>query len=177
MLRDLDEILAQLDSFPLTIEALVGGLPESLTQQNEGPNTWSVREIVAHLIHGEYTDWLPRIRMILEFQDSKTFEPFVRAPEQNESSSMVELLREFRKLREANLAQVRALQLTPSQLALPGRHPALGLVTMSQLIATWAAHDLTHLHQLSRVLAYPLRYEVGPWQRYLGVMHCNGHSE
>lgn len=174
---DLDEILAQLDSFPLTLEALLGGLPESLTQQNEGPGTWTVREIVAHLIHADHTDWLPRIHTILEFQDSKTFEPFVRAPQQNESASIVELLREFRKAREKNLEEVRALKLTADQLTLPGRHPAFGPVTLSQLIATWAAHDLTHLHQLSRVLAYPLREAVGPWQRYLGVMHCDGHSE
>ncbi len=173
----LDEILAQLDSFPLTLEALLGGLPESLTQQNEGPHTWTVRQIVVHLIHAEHTDWLPRIRMILEFQDSRTFEPFVRATQQNDSASMVELLREFRKIREANVQQVRAFTLTPEQLALPGRHPAFGSVTMSQLMATWAVHDLTHLHQLSRVLAYPLREAVGPWEKYLGVLHCDGHSE
>lgn len=172
----LDEILVQLDSFPNTLEALLGNLPDSLTRQNEGAESWSAREVVAHLIHGEHTDWLPRIRMILEFQDSKTFEPFVRAPQQDEAASMADLLAEFRRLRAENVSQVRELNLLPEQLALPGKHPAFGSVTLSQLMATWAAHDLTHLHQLSRVLAYPLRNEVGPWEKYLGVMHCDGHS-
>jgi hypothetical protein len=114
--------------------------------------------------------------MILEFQDSKTFEPFVRAPQQDEAASMSGLLAEFRHARVENLRQVRALNLKPEQLELPGNHPAFGRVTLSQLIATWAAHDLTHLHQLSRLLAHPLRDEVGPWEKYLGVMHCQGHS-
>jgi hypothetical protein len=174
---NLDEILIQLHSFPGTLEALLAPLPDSLIRQNEGAGTWTPREILAHLIHGEHTDWLPRIRMILEFQDSKTFDPFVRAPQQDESASMVELLAEFRAAREENLWQVRAIGLKPEQLALPGRHPAFGPVTLAQLISTWATHDLTHLHQLSRVLAYPLRAEVGPWEKYLGVLHCDGHSE
>jgi hypothetical protein len=170
-------ILSQLESFPSVLEALLGNLPDASTRKNEGPNTWTPREIVAHLIHGEHTDWLPRIRMILEFQDSKTFEPFVRAPQQNESASMADLLVEFARLRAESLEQLQALNLKPEQLALPGRHPAFGPVTLSQLISTWAAHDLTHLHQLSRLLAHPLRDEVGPWEKYLGVLHCNGHSE
>lgn len=173
----LDETIAQLESFPATLQALLGGLPDALTRQNEGPNTWTVREIVAHLNHAERTDWPPRIRAILEFQDTKTFDPFVRAAEADESLSMADLLREFRRLRMDNLVQLRALNLQPEQLALTGRHPSLGQVTLSQLIATWAAHDLTHLHQLSRVLAYPLRDAVGPWRVHLGVLRCNGHSE
>lgn len=173
----LDEIFARLELFPSVLEALLGNLPEALTRKNEGPNTWSPREIVAHFNHAERTDWPPRIRMILEFQDSKTFEPFVRAPQMNESVSMAGLLAEFRRLRAENMEQMRALNLQPEQLALCGLHPALGRVTLSQLIATWAAHDLSHLHQLSRVLAHPLRDAVGPWERHLGVLHCDGHSE
>jgi hypothetical protein len=152
-------------------------LPDTLVRQNEGERTWSAHEIVAHLIQAEHTDWLPRLRMILEFQDSKTFEPFVRTPRQDDSASLGDLLAEFRDARQENVRHIREMNLGPQQLALPGRHPAFGPVTMSQLIATWVAHDLTHLHQLSRVLAYPLREAVGPWEKYLGVMHCEGHSQ
>jgi hypothetical protein len=173
----LDEIFTRLESFPSVLEALLGNLPDALTRTNEGANTWTAREIVVHLIHAERTDWPPRIRMILEFQDSRPFDPFVRMPQMNEAASMAELLREFRDVRNRNLADVRALDLRPEQLAVQGRHPALGKVTLSQLIATWAVHDLTHLHQLSRLLANPLRDAVGPWEKHLGVLHCNGHSE
>ncbi len=109
--------------------------------------------------------------------EAKTCESFVRALQRNESASIGDLRDGVRRLRAENVEQVRALRLRPEQLALPGRHPAFGVVTLSQLISTWAAHDLTHLHQLSRVLAHPLKDAVGPWQRYLGVLHCNGHSE
>lgn len=87
-----------------------------------------------------------------------------------------QLLDEFARLRSENLRDLRALNLRPEDLARRGRHPALGAVTLSELLATWAAHDLTHLHQISRVMAHQYRDAVGPWSAFLGVLHCAGHS-
>ena len=89
---------------------------------------------------------------------------------------MGELLDEFARLRRQNLDEVRSWRLGPEDLAKRGRHPGLGPVTLSQLLATWAAHDLTHLHQISRIMAHQYRELVGPWSVYLGVMQCAGHS-
>jgi len=87
-----------------------------------------------------------------------------------------QLLDEFLRLRRENLIDLQALNLRPEDLDRRGRHPDLGVVTLSELLATWAAHDLTHLHQISRVMAHQYREAVGPWSQYLGVLQCVGHN-
>lgn len=178
MEHNLEQTISLLSRTPAALHALVRDLPETWTLRNEGQTSWSVFDIVGHLIHGERTDWMPRARMVLQFQESKTFEPFDRLGQVRESQgkSLKQLLDEFARLRSENLRELRALNLRPEDLALSGRHPALGAVTLSQLLATWAVHDLTHLHQISRVMAHQYRDAVGPWSEYLGVLHCDGHS-
>ena len=178
MQHSLQNTIALLERTPAALNALLRDLPETWTLRNEGENTWSAFDIVGHLIHGERTDWMPRAKRILEFGESKAFEPFDRLAQERESQGkpLSHLLDEFARLREENLQELRALNLRPEDLTRRGKHPALGNVTLSQLLATWAAHDLTHLHQLSRVLAYQYREAVGPWSAYLGVLHCDGHS-
>lgn len=175
---ELPQTLSLLARMPATLRLLLDGLPDAITHRNEGPDTWSPIEIVAHLIHGERTDWIPRTKMILQSGDSRTFEPFDRLGHVKESQgkSLAGLLEEFERLRSDNLNELRSLNLRADDLARRGRHPAFGPVTLSQLLATWAAHDLTHLHQISRVIAHQFREAVGPWRAYLGVMHCDGHS-
>ena len=163
---------------PAALDALLRDLPGTWTFRNEGENTWSAFDIVGHLIHGERTDWMPRARMILQFGDTQTFEPFDRWGHVRESQgkSLGQLLDEFAHLRLENLGELRALNLRPEDLDRRGRHPALGIVSLSELLAAWATHDLTHLHQVSRVMAHQYREAVGPWTRFLGVMQCAGHS-
>ena len=176
--HNLPQTISLLSRTPDALNALLRDLPETWTHRNEGAKTWSAYDIVGHLIHGELTDWLPRARMILESGESKSFERFDRFAQERDSKgkSLGELLDEFARLRSKNLDELRAMNLRPEDLAKRGRHPALGVVTLSQLLATWPAHDLTHLHQLSRVMAHQYREAVGPWTKFLGVMHCDGHS-
>jgi hypothetical protein len=174
----LDRTTALLARTPAVLDALVRGLPEEWTHRDEGPGTWTVFEIVGHLIHGERTDWLPRAKMILEFGETRAFEPFDRLAQQRDNArSLPEQLDLFARLRRENLHELGALNLQPSDLERRGRHPALGVVTLKQLMSTWAVHDLTHLHQISRVMAHQHGGEVGPWSAYLGVLKCQGHSE
>jgi hypothetical protein len=146
--------------------------------QNEGRNTFNAFDVIGHLIHGERTDWMPRAKRILEFGETRAFDPFDRRAQEGESEGKLlgQLLDEFARLRSDNLTELRSLKLGPEDLNRRGLHPALGTVTLSQLLATWAAHDLTHLHQISRIMAHQYREAVGPWSAYLGVMQCNGHS-
>lgn len=178
MEHNLPHTISLLARTPAALNALLRDLPETWTSQNEGNATWSAFDIVGHLIHGERTDWMPRVRMILQFGESKAFESFDRWGQEraSERKSLPQLLDEFTRRRSENLDELRALNLRPEDLARRGRHPALGVVTLSQLLATWAAHDLTHLHQISRVMAYQYRDAVGPWSAYLGVLQCVGHS-
>ena len=176
---DLPQATAVLRRTPSVLDALLRDLPDEWTRQNEGGATWSAYDIVGHLVHGERTEWLPRARMILEHGEARTFARFDRLAQQRESAgkSLPSLLDEFAAVRAANLEAIRALNLQPADLERRGTHPLFGAVTLSQLLATWAAHDLTHLHQISRVMAHQYRHAVGPWQVYLGVLKCAGHSE
>ena len=178
MQHNLQLTVALLARTPAALDALLRDLPEAWTLGNEGDKTWSPFDIVGHLIHGERTDWMPRAKMILKYGESRTFEPFDRVAQARESEgrTLPQLLDEFAGLRAQNLTDLRALNLQPEDFARRGRHPVFGSVALSQLLATWAAHDLTHLHQLSRVLAHQYREAVGPWSAYLGVLQCSGHS-
>jgi hypothetical protein len=174
-LRDTEALLA---ATPAALNALLRNLPDTWTRSDEGENTWSVFEVVGHLIHGERTDWIPRAKIILHSGESRTFEPFDRLAQRRESAgrSLPELLDEFASLRSANLDELRSWNLQPADFDRTGRHPAFDRVTLSELLATWAAHDLTHLHQISRIMANQYREAVGPWTEFLGVMRCAGHS-
>jgi len=178
MEHNLQHTISLLARTPAALNALLRDLPDAWTLQNEGENTWSAFDVVAHLIHGERTDWMPRARTILKFGDTQAFEPFDRLGHVRESKgkSLAQLLDEFARLRSESLSELRTLNLQPDDLARRGWHPALGAVTLSELLATWAAHDLTHLHQISRIMAHQYRQAVGPWSAYLGVLQCAGHS-
>jgi uncharacterized damage-inducible protein DinB len=176
--HNLQHTIVLLERTPGTLNAFLRDLPDEWTLRNEGEKTWSAFDVVGHLIHGERTDWMPRAKIILESGESRPFERFDRWAQERESAGkrLGQLLDEFARLRSVNLAELRAMNLKPEQLALRGRHPELGVVTLSELLATWAAHDLTHVHQISRIMAHQYREIVGPWPQYLGVMQCAGHS-
>jgi hypothetical protein len=178
MQQNLQHTMALLARTPSSLNALLRDLPQEWTMQNEGGNTFNAFDVIGHLIHGERTDWMPRAKRILEFGETRAFDPFDRRAQEGESEGKLlgQLLDEFARLRSDNLAELRSLELGPEDLNRRGLHPALGTVTLSQLLATWAAHDLTHLHQISRIMAHQYRGAVGPWSMYLGVMQCDGHS-
>lgn len=177
-MTQLEQTVALLSCTPATLNAFLRNLPEFWTLSNEGQGTWTAFDIVGHLIHAEHTDWMPRATMILQHGESQTFKPFNREGqnEKSQGKSLPQLLDEFAAVRAESLSQLRAMNLQPHDLDRRGRHPNFGPVTLGQLVATWAAHDLTHLHQLSRLMAYQYREAVGPWNVFLGVLQCNGHS-
>ena len=178
MQHNLQHTILLLARTPATLDALLRDLPEEWTMRNEGGNTFNAFDVIGHLIQGERTDWMPRAKRILQFGESRAFDRFDRRAQERESQgkSLPQLLDELARLRAENLAELRALNVTDRELNRRGLHPELGTVTLSQLLATWAAHDLTHLHQISRIMAHQYREAVGPWTAYLGVMQCMGHS-
>jgi DinB superfamily len=168
---ELRSVITVLEQTPATLEGLLGGLPDELTLANEGPETYSPRDVVGHLLFGEETDWVPRIRIILEDGESRPFTPFDRTGfRAYGEESVARLLPRFRELREKNLAYLRGLDLQPEQMERRGTHPGLGTVTLGQLLASWAVHDLGHVAQASRVVAKQFRSDVGPWEAYLGIL-------
>ena len=179
MKHELENTMALLERTPAALNALLRGLPEVWTEMNEGGNTWRVSTVIAHLIHCEHEDWMPRARHILHANETQPFPPFDREGHVRHKGgkTLPQLLDEFAGARKKGLEELCALKLTPKDLERRAKHPTLGSVSLSELLATWAAHDLTHLHQISRIMAHQVREAVGPWVRFLGVMQCAGHSE
>lgn len=161
-----------LERTPTALESMLGGLSPFWTGGNEGPDTWSVHDVIGHLIHGEKTDWIARLRIILSDREPRAFEPFDRSAHlgANVGRALEDLLDEFRSLRNSNLSILRDYRITPAMHERTGVHPALGPVTLSQLLATWAVHDLDHLSQIARVMAKQYYHDVGPWAEYLKIL-------
>jgi hypothetical protein len=168
----LEDAVAILARTPATFDRLLRGLPASWIAANEGGETWSPFDVMGHLIHGEHTDWMPRVKIILTHGDARAFDRFDRLAQLTASAGrrLPELLDEFARLRAASLRELESLNLTSADLDRAGRHPELGAVTLRQLLATWVAHDLDHVVQVSRVLARQYSDEVGPWRAYLRVI-------
>lgn len=163
---DLRETITMLERTPPTLRELLHGLPTRWTASNEGPDTFSAFDVVGHLIDGEETDWIPRIKIILAQGESRRFVPFDRFRSKGAAETLEQRLDRFATLRRQNLDVVRSLKVTGDQLKLTGEHPELGTVTLAQLFATWAVHDLTHLAQIGRVMAKQYKGAIGPWVKY-----------
>jgi hypothetical protein len=157
---------------PAVLRALLAGLPDEWVRATDGPGTWSAYDVVGHLIHGEKTDWIPRVRHILAKGESEPFIPFDREAmfTASRGKTTAALLEEFAALRAGNVAALRALALTPADLERRGLHPELGPVTLGQHLATWTAHDLGHVRQIAQTLGRQYRDAVGPWRAYLSMM-------
>ncbi len=161
-----------LERTPYVLEVLLRDLSPFWTANNEGPDTWSPYDVIGHLIHGDRTDWIARLRIILSDSDQKTFATFDRFAQFQESKekTLADLLGEFKTVRAANIATLRSLNLSDDDLKKIGIHPVFGEVTLAQLLSTWTVHDLDHISQISRVMARQYLEDVGPWTAYMRIL-------
>lgn len=167
-----DRAVEILERTPAILRAWLSGLSEPWLTGNEGPDTFSPHDVLAHLTDLEETDWISRAKLILERGDTVAFDPVDRTAfrDRFRGKTTAELIGLFASRRARNLRTLGALDLTAPALATEGLHPALGRVTLAQLLATWAVHDLTHLAQISRAMAKQYAGAVGPWREYLSVL-------
>jgi hypothetical protein len=166
----LEQAIPVLERTPGVLTTLLDDVPEEWTTVTEGPDTWSPRQVVAHLLHGERTDWIPRARIIIKQDSYRRFTPFDRFADLNPDRSLRDLLKEFDQLRSGNVATLRGWNLKEKDLDLIGEHPEFGDVTMRQLLATWVVHDLSHIAQITRTMARAYTVAVGPWTKYFRVL-------
>lgn len=168
----LSDCIKILSRTPKILSTLLIDLPDGWTSTNEGPDTWSPYDIIGHLIHGEQTDWIPRAKIILGNAANKTFEPFDRFAqfENSKGKTLIQLLDTFHSMRQANLEALNQMEINDEKLGRTGIHPALGEVTLQQLLATWTIHDLSHINQMTRVMAKQYKSEVGPWREYISII-------
>lgn len=170
---ELNQAVEVLRQTPYTLARMLGDLSDEWTASRGDRDDWAPYEVIGHLIHGEETDWIPRAEIILAQGENRTFVPFDRFAqfERSKGKSLDDLLTEFAHLRNANVEKLMRWQLTPEQLALKGMHPELGLVTLSQLFATWVVHDLNHIRQIVTFMANRYRENVGVWRAYLSILN------
>jgi DinB superfamily len=168
----LSQTIEMISQTPATVKSLLGNLSDDWIYASDGQNNWSPFDIIGHYIHGEETDWIPRAEIIIAQGENKTFEPFDRFAqfEISKNKTLSELLEIFAELRQKNIETLKSWNLTDEQLKLKGIHPELGEVTLEQLLATWAVHDLTHIRQLVSVLAKQYTENVGAWKQYLSIL-------
>jgi hypothetical protein len=166
-----------LSATPATLRALLGGLSNGWTgDKRESPgndgNPWTPFDVVGHLIHGEETDWIPRAQIILEQGETRTFTPFDRFAqfENSKGKSLAQLLDEFDLRRRESLETLENWNLTEERLDLKGMHPELGEVTLRQLLSTWVVHDLNHIRQVVTGMAMQYEGDVGVWKEYLSIL-------
>lgn len=169
---DLAGGFAVLRSTPAALSALLITLPDAWLDSNEGPGTWSPRQVVQHLIWGEVDDWVPRVQLLLEHGEHQAFRPFDREEGFRRYAGLAigDLLSEFARLRKESLESLERLQVSSADLQRRGRHPDFGVVTLEQLLATWVTHDLTHLTQVARVLTKHSGAATGPWRAYFSLL-------
>ena len=162
-----------LERTPSVLKTLLSNLDTGWVMNNEGPDTFSPYDVIGHLIHGEKTDWAARTKIILEFGLSKPFEAWDRFAQYEESKgkTLSQLLNDFENIRKENMAWLRSLNLTETDLDKKGMHPKLGEVTLRNLLATWVVHDLTHIAQITRVMAKQYKEEMGPWPVFFRILN------
>lgn len=172
MQYNLNDAVNILERTPMILRVMLEGLPEEWLNNNEGEDTWSPYDVVGHLAHGEKTDWIGRMSIILSDAEDKAFKPFDRFAqfEDSKGKTISELLDEFASLRGQNLDILKQKNITEGDFGRTGIHPAFGEVKLSQLLSTWVVHDLSHIAQISRVMAKQYKEEVGPWQEYLSIL-------
>ncbi|WP_445487608.1 DinB family protein [Niallia sp. 03133] len=169
---NLEEAIEILERTPQTLKQFLSGLSDGWLQCNEGEGTWNAAEVIDHLIEGEKNNWIPRLEFIFQEGESKPFPPFDRYSHLHEKGekSLEQKLQEFNTIRTQNITKLKSLVDPALHLELTGTHPAFGAVKASELISTWAVHDLTHIAQIVRVMAERYRTDVGPWVEYLGIL-------
>lgn len=170
---DIQNAIQILERTPRVVDAMLRGLDDSWTMTNEGGETWTAYDVIGHYIHGERTDWIPRMFIILNERADKCFEPFDRFAQflQSRGKSLHELLDEFSNLRRHSIEQLKEVHLNEELLTRTGIHPKFGAVTLSQLLSAWVVHDLTHIYQISRIMARQYDVEVGPWKEFMGILN------
>ena len=178
-MRTVDDLLTLLERTPATVRTLLEDLPEELLHADEGEGTFSPFSVLGHLVQGELDDWVPRAEWILEHGRDAAFPPFDRFAhvERTKGRSVDDLLAEFEALREAGLRTIRGLVESGVDLEARGEHPELGEVSLAELLATWAVHDLNHIAQIVRVVARQFEGDVGPWRAYLPILGPNRGRE
>jgi hypothetical protein len=166
---ELNRSLQILQQTPSVLRTWLAGLDRPWIENNYGDDTFSPFDVVGHLLHGERTDWMARVEIILEQGTSQAFTPWDRYAMYRESQGKTidQLLDEFAAARRENLANLDAKKLTPTDLQRTGTHPRFGQVTLQQLLATWVTHDLNHIHQIAKCMAWQYRDEIGPWREYV----------
>lgn len=152
-----------------TVINLLERVEPSFSDWKPSPDTWSALEVACHLLDEERDDFRTRIRLTLEDprQEWPRIDPETWVTERDYASRNIEeVVADLRRERAASIAW---LESTEIDLTAAHEHPQLGIMRTGDLLASWAAHDLLHLRQITRLQFQWLEREASPYSiRYAG---------
>lgn len=168
----LKKSLELLSNTPHAIYTLLQGLNDEWITSNEGENTWTAKEVVAHLLLCEETNWMPRVRIILAAKQPNKFASIDMDAhfEVARNHSIEQLLARFIQLRKSGIEELKTYDPHENDYVKSALHPVIGEVSFAQLISAWVTHDLAHLAQIARVMAKQNKELVGGFEKYLNIL-------
>lgn len=155
---------AVLETTPTRWMELTTKLPTDLLTRPPATGEWSALDCLQHLVDTERWVFPARVEAILAGQDFPAFDPDSQGTKSDVTQTPAALAEQFVRLRMDGLAVLK--KVTPTDLDLPAQHQELGVVTLSELLHEWAAHDLMHTVQAERAMMQPFIQDCGPWQSY-----------
>jgi len=131
------------------IEAEGRGAPADALRWHPGPGEWCAHEVLGHLIETERRGFAGRIRQILasDTPDLVAWDQEVVARARRDCERpWGSLAAEFGAMRADSAAMAETL--ADADLRRGGRHPAVGFLTVRDLLHEWVHHDRNHLRQI-----------------------------
>lgn len=166
---NLQLITGRMARYPDALDALLGGLSEDEACWRQDDQSWSLVEVVDHLVDEELLDFGPRLRVVLE----NPADPYPEIdPEasvlarRSEEHNLDRALGRFRRLRETSVSWLRTLEGAEWDRVKSDAH--IGTLTAGDLLTSWVCHDALHLRQIARVLHHLSERDSGHDGSYAG---------
>ena len=161
--RILEVVHSVLPTTPARWLSMTQAFPYDLLTARPAPGEWSAMECLQHVLDTELV-FQRRLQAFLMGEDFPTFRPDTQEALPDPTWQPLDYAREFSRRRDKSLPELA--KLTEPDLKLKARHAELGMVTLSEMVHEWVAHDLNHTVQAERAMMQPFIKGCGPWQSY-----------
>ena len=164
-----EEIIHQLEANRLVFQSLLSGRNEDEYTFKPDNESWSILEILCHLIDEEREDFKTRIRNTLDtpLKQPPAIDPPGWVESRNYAQQVyIERLEAFLTERRQSVKWLKSLD-TPAWKN-KYKHPEAGEMTAFSLLANWLAHDYHHIRQINRRLYEYLKKKSNVSLMYAG---------
>jgi hypothetical protein len=149
---NLAQTVSRLSGTAETIQSLVHHVEKEQAVWKPSTNEWSILEVINHLADEEDQDFRTRFDLILNQPDTTwpAIHPSAWVTERAYNSrDLSESLERFLLERDKSITWLKGL--ASPDLERSHVHPSFGTLSAGDLLASWVAHDLLHIRQLTRL--------------------------